>query len=81
MNDDPDVVMPPPTHRPASQPQNQSPDPQSHQPQAFETDLERHRGSDDEVYGAHGVQSDAADTPFRPGGGTKLTRVGQRRRR
>jgi hypothetical protein len=54
---------------------------QSHEPQAFETDLERHRGSDDDVYGAHGVQPDGADTPFRPGGGTKLTRVGERRRR
>lgn len=27
-----------------------------HEPPAFETDLERHRGGDDEVYGSHGVQ-------------------------
>ncbi|WP_341911490.1 hypothetical protein [Ferrovibrio terrae] len=51
-----------------------------HEPQAFETDLERHRGSDDEVYGAHGVQPDTGDMPVPRGNGTRLTRVGQRRR-
>jgi len=52
-------------------------------PEAFESDLERHRASDDEVYGAHGVQPAAEQTEPRPASGRSsrgLSRVGQRRR-
>lgn len=41
--------------------------PDPHEPPAFESDLERHRSGDDEVYGAHGVQTDAPPQPARPG--------------
>lgn len=54
-----------------------------HEPQAFESDLERHRASADEVYGSHGVQPDPAESAFRPAGRINrgLSRVGGRRRR
>ena len=66
---------------PPQKPMPPAPPLTGHEPQAFESDLERHRGSDDEVYGAHGVQADGSDVPLqRGGGGTRLTRVGQRRR-
>jgi hypothetical protein len=65
---------------PPQKPMPPAPPLTGHEPQAFESDLERHRGSDDEVYGAHGVQPDTGDTPVPPGAATRLTRVGQRRR-
>ncbi|MBS4045211.1 MAG: hypothetical protein KG075_02635 [Alphaproteobacteria bacterium] len=56
-----------------------------HEPPAFESDLDRHRASVDEVYGSHGVQPDPAEeTAFRPGSGRGsrgMSRVGDRRRR
>lgn len=58
---------------PRTEPDRPSADP--HEPQAFETDLDRHRQNDDEVYGSHGVQSDAPPLPARPG------RLSGRRRR
>lgn len=39
----------------------------SHEPPAFESDLDRHRSNDDEVYGSHGVQADRIPGPARPG--------------
>lgn len=69
--------MPPQNPRPGREP--------DHEPQAFESDLERHRGSDDEIYGSHGVQPDPAEPPpARPGAGRAslgMSRVGERRRR
>ncbi|MEK9969397.1 MAG: hypothetical protein VW600_09685 [Ferrovibrio sp.] len=65
------------------QPPNR-PGPDSHEPPAFESDLDRHRASVDEVYGSHGVQPDPGETAFRPGLGRSslgLSRVGDRRRR
>jgi hypothetical protein len=59
------------------------PQPENHEPQAFESDLDRHRGSDDEVYGAHGVQPEPDPAAVRPSSGRGsrgLTRVGDRRR-
>lgn len=56
----------------------------NHEPQAFESDLDRHREGDDEVYGSHGVQPDPAETDLQPGAGQpsrRLTRAGDRRRR
>jgi len=56
---------------------------ETHEPPAFESDLDRHRASADEVYGSHGVQPDPAETAFRPGAGRSslgLSRVGPRRR-
>ncbi len=63
--------------------------PDRHEPEAFESDLDRHRASADEVYGSHGVQPDPGETAFRPGAGLSsgarlsrgLSRVGHRRRR
>lgn len=54
-----------------------------HEPLAFESDLERHRASADDVYGSHGVQPDPAESAFQPAGRSNrgLTRVGERRRR
>lgn len=66
------------THEPPA------PEPQAHEPPAFESDLDRHRASVDEVYGAHGVQPEPGETAFRPGAGRAsrgLSRVGERRRR
>lgn len=60
--------MPP---RPAPDPPSSIP----HEPQAFESDLDRHRQNDDEVYGSHGVQADLPPAPARPG------RLSGRRRR
>jgi hypothetical protein len=64
-------------------PSTRPPRKQSHEPPAFESDLDRHRASVDEVYGAHGVEPDPAEAAFRPGAGRAsrgLSRVGQRRR-
>ena len=73
--------MLPPNRKPTPSSQPAGPGARDHEPPAFESDLERHRASDDEVYGAHGVQADGSDVPLqRGGGGTRLTRVGQRRR-
>jgi hypothetical protein len=66
-----------PTGR-ASQPHN------THEPAAFESDLDRHSASVDEVYGSHGVQPEPGETAFQPGAGRAsrgLSRVGERRRR
>ncbi|QDO99560.1 hypothetical protein FNB15_20850 [Ferrovibrio terrae] len=55
-----------------------------HEPPAFESDLDRHRASVDEVYGSHGVQPEPGETAFQPGAGRAsrgLSRVGVRRRR
>lgn len=67
------VRMPPQPKQPVDQAAN-------HEPQAFESDLDRHRNGDDEVYGSHGVQPDPNEAAFRPARGPKLTRVGLRRR-
>lgn len=72
--------MSPPNRKPTPPSPPAGPGAQDHEPPAFESDLERHRASDDEVYGAHGVQPDGGDPPIQRGGGTRLTRVGQRRR-
>jgi hypothetical protein len=73
--------MPPQT--PSRQtPPRQTPD-TGHEPPAFESDLDRHRASVDEVYGSHGVQPEPGETDFQPGAGRGsrgLSRVGDRRR-
>lgn len=38
----------------------------THEPRAFESDLERHRDGDDTVYGSHGVQAETPPQPARP---------------
>jgi hypothetical protein len=66
------------------QPTSSAGRPDNHEPPAFESDLDRHRASVDEVYGSHGVQPDPSETAFRPGAGRSsvgLSRVGDRRRR
>jgi len=66
-------------------PSTRPPRAETHEPQAFESDLDRHRASADDVYGSHGVQPDPAEeTAFRPGAGRGsrgMSRVGERRRR
>ncbi|MFN3400887.1 MAG: hypothetical protein ACK4Z4_11165 [Ferrovibrio sp.] len=66
-------------------PSTRPPRTETHEPPAFESDLDRHRASADEVYGSHGVQPDPAEeTAFRPGSGRGsrgMSRVGDRRRR
>jgi hypothetical protein len=74
----------PPRQITPEQPAHGSPPGTGHEPPAFESDLDRHRGGDEEVYGAHGVQPDPAETAFRPGAGRAslgMSRVGERRRR
>lgn len=74
----------PPRQTAPEQPAHGSPQVAGHEPPAFESDLDRHRGGDDEVYGAHGVQPDPAETAFQPGAGRTslgMSRVGKRRRR
>lgn len=66
-------------------PPRQGPQPDNtHEPSAFESDLDRHRASVDEVYGSHGVQPEPGETAFHPDAGRAsrgLSRVGERRRR
>ena len=69
-------------------PAGQAPqDPQpvtTHEPAAFESDLDRHRASVDEVYGSHGVQPEPGEAvrPSEDGRfSRRLSRVGDRRRR
>lgn len=38
----------------------------THEPRAFESDMERHRDGDDSVYGSHGVQAETPAQPARP---------------
>ncbi len=73
----PDHPAPRPPRKPTHEPSA------THEIAAFESDLDRHRASVDEVYGAHGVQPEPGETAFRPGAGRAsrgLSRVGQRRR-
>jgi hypothetical protein len=68
---------------PRSQPPARPPRKEDHEPPAFESDLDRHRASADEVYGSHGVQPEPGETAFQPGAGRGsrgLSRVGDRRR-
>lgn len=65
-------------------PSTRPPREEAHEPPAFESDLDRHRASVDEVYGSHGVQPEPGETAFQPGAGRAsrgLSRVGDRRRR
>jgi hypothetical protein len=74
--------MPPQT--PSRQTTSQQRPDAGHEPPAFESDLDRHRASVDEVYGSHGVQPEPGETAFQPGAGRGslgLSRVGERRRR
>lgn len=69
--------------RPGRTKQGVQPD-DNHEPPAFESDLDRHRASVDEVYGSHGVQPEPGETAVQPGAGRAgrgLSRVGERRRR
>lgn len=49
---------------PRPEPDHTQPNP--HEPPAFESDLDRHRQNDDEVYGSHGVQAETPAQPARP---------------